>query len=117
MFAAAKGLDNIVAYVDNNNLQIDGTVVEVNSPYPIPEKFAAFGWHVIEIDGHDMEAILAAFDEAENMKGVPTILIAKTVKGKGFDFAEGKAKYHNGSLSDEEYVRAKECIAAMRAAL
>ena len=64
-----------------------------------------------------MEAILAALGEVESTKGVPTILIAKTVKGKGFDFAEGKAKYHNGSLTDEEYIRAKECIAAMRAAL
>ena len=91
MFAAAKGLDNLLVIVDNNNLQIDGTVEEVNSPYPIPEKFAAFGFHVIEIDGHDLEQIEAAFAEA------------KTVKGKGVSFMENQCSWHGTAPKQEQY--------------
>ena len=83
MFAAAKGLDNLIVFVDNNNLQIDGTVEEVNSPYPINEKFSAFGFEVIEIDGHSFDEIEAAVNKAKTVKGRPIAIIAKTVKGKG----------------------------------
>ena len=82
MFASAKKLDNLVVVVDNNNLQIDGTIEEVNSPYPIDEKFKAFGFNVINIDGHDFDQIDEAFTQAENCKGKPTAITAKTIKGK-----------------------------------
>jgi len=88
MFAGAKKLDNLCVIVDNNNLQIDGTLEEVNSPYPIPEKFEAFGFHVISIDGHDFDQIKAAFEEARRVEGKPTAIIMKTVKGKGVSFME-----------------------------
>ena len=103
MFAAAKKLDNLVAVIDNNNLQIDGPITEVNSPYPIPEKFAAFGWNVIEIDGHDFDAIDAAFKEAKATKGQPTAIIAKTVKGKGGSFMENQASWHGKAPNAAEY--------------
>lgn len=103
MFAAAKGLDNLVVIVDNNNLQIDGTVEEVNSPYPIPEKFAAFGFHVIEIDGHDLEQIEAALTEAKTVKGKPTAIVQKTLKGKGVSFMEDKCSWHGTAPKQEEY--------------
>ena len=80
MYASAKKLDNLVAFVDNNNLQIDGTVEEVNSPYPIPEKFAAFGWNVIEIDGHSFDEIESALENAKNTKGKPTALFYATIQ-------------------------------------
>lgn len=117
MAAVNYKADNLCAVLDLNGIQATAETEAVFPIHDLREKWAGFGWHVIEIDGHDMEAVLAAFDEAEDTKGVPTILIAKTVKGKGFDFAEGRPKYHNGSLTEAEYVRAKECIAAMRAAL
>ena len=107
MFAAAKKLDNLVGYVDNNNLQIDGTVEEVNSPYPIPEKFAAFGWHVIEIDGHDFDQIEAAFEAAKATKGQPTVILAKTVKGKGVSFMENNVGWHGKAPNDEQFAQAK----------
>ena len=103
MFAAAKKLDNLVAVVDNNNLQIDGTVEEVNSPYPIPEKFAAFGWHVIEIDAHDFDAIEAAFAEARTVEGKPTAIIQKSVKGKGVSFMENQCSWHGSAPNAEQY--------------
>ena len=103
MFAAAKGLDNLVVIVDNNNLQIDGTVEEVNSPYPIPEKFAAFGFHVIEIDGHDYEQIAAACAEAKTVKGKPTCIVQKTVKGKGVSFMENQCSWHGTAPNAEQY--------------
>ena len=84
MYAAAKKLDNLVAFVDNNNLQIDGTVEEVNSPYPIPEKFAAFGWNVIEIDGHSFDEIENALNAARECKGKPTAIVAKQLKVRAF---------------------------------
>lgn len=116
MFAAAKKLDNLVAVVDNNNLQIDGTVEEVNSPYPIDEKFAAFGWNVINIDGHDFEQIDAAFTAAEQCKGKPTAIIAKTVKGKGVSFMEDQVGWHGKGPNDEEYAKAMEELGAQLAA-
>lgn len=101
MFASAKGLDNLVVIVDNNNLQIDGTVDEVNSPYPIPEKFAAFGFHVIEIDGNDVEQVENALQQARANKGKPTAIIQKTIKGKGVSFMENQCGWH-GSAPNEE---------------
>ena len=103
MYAAAKKLDNLVAFVDNNNLQIDGTVEEVNSPYPIPEKFAAFGWNVIEIDGHSFDEIEAALNNARAFKGKPTAIIAKTVKGKGVSFMENQVNWHGAAPNAEQY--------------
>lgn len=103
MFAAAKKLDNLVGFVDNNNLQIDGTVEEVNSPYPIPEKFAAFGWHVIEIDGHDFDQIEKALAEAKTVKGKPTMIVAKTVKGKGVSYMENNVSWHGSAPKQEQY--------------
>lgn len=110
MFASAKGLDNLVAVVDNNNLQIDGTIEEVNSPYPIDEKFEAFGWHVINIDGHDFDQIEKAFDEAKAVKGKPTVIVAKTVKGKGVDFMENQCGWHGKATNDEQYKEAMDCL-------
>lgn len=103
MYAAAKKLDNLVAFVDNNNLQIDGTVEEVNSPYPIPEKFAAFGWNVIEIDGHSYDEIESALNSARACKGKPTAIIAKTVKGKGVSYMENQVNWHGSAPNAEQY--------------
>jgi transketolase len=103
MYAAAKKLDNLVAFVDNNNLQIDGTVEEVNSPYPIPEKFAAFGWNVIEIDGHSFDEIEKALIDARECKGKPTAIIATTVKGKGISFMENQVNWHGSAPNAEQY--------------
>ena len=103
MYAAAKKLDNLVAFVDNNNLQIDGTVEEVNSPYPIPEKFAAFGWNVIEIDGHSYDDIEKALNDARACEGKPTAIIATTVKGKGVSFMENQVNWHGSAPNAEQY--------------
>ena len=103
MFAAAKGLDNLLVIVDNNNLQIDGTVEEVNSPYPIPEKFAAFGCHVIEIDAHDYDQIEAALAEAKTIVGKPTCIVMKSVKGKGVSFMENQCNWHGSAPNKEQY--------------
>lgn len=103
MYAAAKKLDNLVAFVDNNNLQIDGTVEEVNSPYPIPEKFVAFGWNVIEIDGHSYDEIESALNSARACKGKPTAIIAKTVKGKGVSYMENQVNWHGAAPNAEQY--------------
>ena len=103
MFASAKKLDNLCVIVDNNNLQIDGTIEEVNSPYPIPEKFEAFGFHVINVDGHDFDQLRVAFDEAKTIKGQPTAIIMKTVKGKGVSFMENNASWHGTAPNDEQY--------------
>ena len=106
MFAAAKGLDNLVVIVDNNNLQIDGEIGQVNSPYPIPEKFAAFGFYVIEIDGNDLDAIEAALAQARKNAGKPTAIIQKTVKGKGVSFMENQCGWHGTAPNDEQYAQA-----------
>ena len=103
MLAGHRKLDNLVVIVDNNNLQIDGTVEEVNSPYPIDKKFEAFNFHVINIDGHDFDAIDAAFKEAREVKGQPTAIIAKTVKGKGVSFMENQVSWHGSAPNDEQY--------------
>ena len=103
MLAAHKKLDNLVVIVDNNNLQIDGAITDVNSPYPIDKKFEAFNFHVINIDGHDFDAIAAAFKEARETKGQPTAIIAKTVKGKGVSFMENQASWHGAAPNDEQY--------------
>ena len=103
MLAGHRKLDNLVVIVDNNNLQIDGTVEEVNSPYPIDKKFEAFNFHVINIDGHDFDAIDAAFKEARKIKGQPTAIIAKTVKGKGVSFMENQVSWHGSAPNDEQY--------------
>lgn len=106
MFASAKRLDNLVAVVDNNNLQIDGTLEEVNSPYPIDEKFSAFGWYVIKINGHNFDQIDRAFQEARRCKGKPTVIIAKTVKGKGVSYMEYAVEWHGKAPKEEEYLEA-----------
>ena len=109
MFAAAKGLDNLVVIVDNNNLQIDGAIDEVNSPYPIDKKFEAFNFHVINVaDGNDFDQLAAAFKEARETKGVPTAIIMKTVKGKGVSFMENQAGWHGKAPNDEQYAIAME---------
>lgn len=106
MFASAKNLSNLCVIVDNNNLQIDGTVEEVNSPYPIPEKFAAFGFNVIEIDGNcycDVEKAFAAFNACNDK---PTAIIAKTVKGKGVSFMENQVSWHGSAPNADQYAQA-----------
>ena len=108
MLAADRKLDNLVVIVDNNNLQIDGAITEVNSPYPIDKKFEAFNFHVINIDGNDFDQIDAAFKEAKTVKGQPTAIIAKTVKGKGVSFMENQAGWHGKAPNDEEYKIAME---------
>ena len=106
MFANAKKLDNLVVIVDNNNLQIDGTVEEVNSPYPIPEKFTAFGFNTIEIDGNNFDEIETAFENAKTTKGKPTAIVAKTVKGKGVSYMENQVNWHGAAPNEELYNQA-----------
>ncbi|MBT0652282.1 transketolase [Geobacter luticola] len=110
MAAAHYKTDNLCAMVDANGLQIDGDVTKVMNVNPIADKFRAFGWQTLEIDGHDMAAILAALDQAETLKGGPTVIVARTVKGKGVSFFENKAAYHGVTPSDEELPRALECL-------
>ncbi|MDR0197071.1 MAG: transketolase [Oscillospiraceae bacterium] len=114
MFAAHYGLDNLTAIIDNNNLQIDGKITDVMSPYPIDEKFRAFGWHVICIDAHDFDQIEAAFDESEKISGKPVAIIQKSVKGKGVSFMEDKASWHGTAPNEEQYNTA---MAELRAKL
>ena len=106
MFAAHKKLVNLCIVVDNNNLQIDGTVEEVNSPHPIPEKFAAFGWNVIVIDAHDFEQIEAAFSAARACNDKPTVIIQKSIKGKGVSFMENQVSWHGSAPNAEQYEQA-----------
>ena len=103
MLASHHKLDNLLVIVDNNNLQIDGEITKVNSPYPIDKKFEAFNFHVINIDGNDFDQIDAAFKEAKSVKGRPTVIIAKTVKGKGVSFMENQAGWHGKAPNDEEF--------------
>lgn len=117
MFSAHYKLDNLTIFIDNNNLQIDGQVCDVMSPYPIDEKLAAFGFHVINIDGHDLDAIAAAIDEALVTKGKPTAIIMKTIKGKGVSFMENKAGWHGKAPNDEEYETAMQELRAQLAEL
>lgn len=108
MFAGHRKLDNLVVIVDNNNLQIDGTVEEVCSPYPIDKKLQAFNFHVINIDGHDFLQIKKALDEAKATKGMPTAIIMKSVKGKGVSFMENNVSWHGAAPNDEQYKIAME---------
>ena len=108
MLAGHRKLDNLVVIVDNNNLQIDGKITDVNSPYPIDKKFEAFNFHVINIDGNDFDQIEAAFKEARETKGMPTSIIAKTIKGKGVSFMEDQAGWHGKAPNDEQYAQAME---------
>ena len=111
MTANKYKLDNLCVIVDNNNLQIDGTIEEVMSSYPIDEKFKSFGFNVINIDGNDIEQIINAFDEAKQVKEKPTCIVAKTIKGKGVFFMENKVEWHGKAPSEEEYVQAMEDLA------
>ena len=108
MLAGFRKLDNLVVIVDNNNLQIDGAIDEVNSPYPIDKKFEAFNFHVITIEGNDFDQIEAAFKEARETKGMPTAIVAKTVKGKGVSFMENQVGWHGAAPNDEQYAVAME---------
>ena len=117
MFAAAKKLNNLTAFIDVNGLQIDGTVEEVNSPLPLDEKFAAFGWNVIVIYGHDMLAIEAAVAAAEQETARPTAIIMKTVKGKGVSFMENSVAWHGSAPNDEQYETAMQELGALLAKL
>ena len=108
MWAGFKKLDNLVVIVDNNNLQIDGSVDEVCSPYPLDKKFEAFNFHTINIDGNDFDQIRAAFEEARATKGMPTAIIAKTIKGKGVSFMENEVDWHGKAPNDEQYAVAMQ---------
>lgn len=112
MFAAHYKLDNLCAVVDWNGLQIDGPVAEVMNPTPLDEKFRAFGWNVVSINGHDFDEIDAAFRQARETKGKPTAIIAKTVKGKGVPFMENKVEWHGAAPKEEQY---KEAVLALSA--
>jgi transketolase len=117
MSAASFKIDNIVAIVDKNCLQATGACADRFCTDPLPEKWKSFGWHVIEIDGHNVEEILAALDEADTVKGKPTCIIAHTVKGKGISFAENVVGFHNGSLTKEQYETALKELDSQLAAL
>lgn len=108
MFAAHYQLDNLVAIVDNNGLQIDGKISDVCSPYPITDKFKAFGWHVIEMDAHDFDSIEKAFNEAETIANQPVAIIQKSVKGKGVSFMEDQVSWHGTAPNAEQYAAAME---------
>ena len=113
MFAGNHDLDNLVAIVDHNGLQIDGSIEEVNSAMPLADKFRAFKWHVIELaDGNDMAQIAAAFAEARNVSGSPVAIIAETVKGKGVSFMENQVGWHGKAPNDEQFERAMAELAA-----
>lgn len=114
MASANFKLDNLLAIVDHNGLQATGPIVERFDINPIAPKWAAFGWHVIEIDGHNMREIVAAIDEADRVQGKPTVIIAKTVKGKGVSFAENNAAFHNGAMTAEQYEQARRELGAAK---
>ena len=116
MSAANFKLDNLVGIVDWNKLQATGAVKDRFDTNPLPEKWAAFGWHVIQIDGHNIEEIFAAFKEADSIKGKPTVILANTVKGKGISFAENVVGFHNGALTREQYEQALAEIDSVLAA-
>lgn len=106
MAASHYKADNLCAIIDQNGLQIDGFIHDIMSPHPIPDKWRGFGWHVIEIDGHDYPSILKAYDDAEKIKGQPTVIIAKTIKGKGVPFMENQVDWHGKAPTKEEAERA-----------
>lgn len=117
MWAGHRKLDNLVVIVDNNNLQIDGSIEDVCSPYPIDKKFEAFNFHAININGNDFDEIRAAFAEARATKGMPTAIIAKTLKGKGVSFMENAVDWHGKAPNDDEYKIAMEDLEKAGAAL
>ncbi len=117
MLAGFRKLDNLVVIVDNNNLQIDGSIDQVCSPYPITDKFKAFNFHVVEIDGNDFDQIAAALKEARETKGQPTAIVAKTVKGKGVSFMENQVSWHGTAPNDEQYAVAMEDLRKVGEAL
>lgn len=115
MFAGFRKLDNLTVIVDNNGLQIDGDVRKVCSPYPLDEKFMSFNFHVVHADAHDFTSLEEAFREAREMKGMPTAIIAKSVKGKGVSFMENEAGWHGKGPNDEEYQTAMEDLERIEA--
>lgn len=117
MFAGHRKLDNLVVIVDNNGLQIDGNIADVCSPYPIDEKFKAFNFHVVNVDAHNFDELRAAFQEARETKGMPTAVIAHSVKGKGVSFMEGQAAWHGTAPNDEQYATAMEDLERIGEAL
>lgn len=117
MLASHRNLDNLVVIVDNNGLQIDGAIDDVCSPYPIDKKFEAFNFHVINVDGHDFDALDAAFKEARQTKGQPTAIIAKTIKGKNVSFMENQASWHGSAPNAEQYAVAMEDLEKVGEAL
>ena len=117
MFASHYKLDNLIAIVDNNGLQIDGKITEVMSPEPITDKFEAFGWHVITMDAHDFDSIESAFDEAETIVGKPVVIVQKSVKGKGVSFMENQVGWHGKAPNKEEYDKAMAELNAQLQAL
>ncbi len=117
MFAGFRKLDNLVVIVDNNNLQIDGAIDEVCSPYPIDKKFESFNFHVINADAHDFDSLRAAFAEAKATKGMPTCIVVKSVKGKGVSFMENNCAWHGTAPNDEQYAQAMADLDAIAANL
>ena len=117
MLAGFRKLDNLVVIVDNNNLQIDGSIDQVCSPYPITDKFKAFNFHVIEINGNDFDEIAAAMKEARETKGMPTAIVARTLKGKGVSFMENQVSWHGTAPNDEQYAVAMEDLRKVGEAL
>jgi transketolase len=115
MFAHHYKLDNLCVIIDNNNLQIDGDIRQVMDPHPIPDKLKAFGFQVVEIDGHDFDQMEAAFQTARQTKGVPTAIIMKTLKGKGVSYMEGQVGWHGKAPNDEEYAQAMSELKAQLA--
>ncbi|MBR4029861.1 MAG: transketolase [Clostridia bacterium] len=112
MFAAHYKLDNLTAFVDYNSLQIDGPITEVMSPEPIADKFDAFGWNVINIDAHDIEQIVSALETAKTVKGKPTVIVAKSVKGKGVSFMENNVSWHGAAPNTEQFEQAEKELKA-----
>lgn len=109
MLAGHHKLDNFVAIIDNNGLQIDGAIEDINSPYPIDKKFEAFNFHVVNVaDGNDFSQLKKSFDEARNVKGMPTAIVMKTIKGKGISFMENQVSWHGTAPNDEQYQKAME---------
>ena len=117
MFAAHYQLDNLVAIVDNNGLQIDGRIKDVMSPYPIDEKFKAFGWHVITIEAHDFDQLEKAFNEAEKVMNQPVMIVQKSIKGKGVSFMEDNVSWHGAAPNEEQYNQAMSELKAHLAEL
>ena len=113
MFAAHYNLDNLVAVIDNNGLQIDGKIQDVMSPYPIAEKFEAFGWHTIKMNAHDFDNIERAFNEAEKIAGQPVAIIQTSVKGKGVSFMENNVSWHGAAPNAEQYEQAVNELTAV----